>query len=620
MKTLVKILLIYTIACFFWHSSLAQEPDTIKVSAGLNTMPVGKYFYTRTGSDFQTFHTGAKNWTKINATSVWLSPNNVHWLCAVVKSEDSIDRTLKLFLNNVQAGVTKMYVLSDGIVDSSAVTGSLLALNSRANSDRLLSIPFTIKSGRVSQIYIKTFRKEIGITITPVLHDPAKGIFNAWLDYLLIVVLSFLLLILIIATIIACYFKTVESLLVFTYILFGFFYVLAASGFGSLYVWSSFPRFEENAAVFLGAISTSAFLEFSRRILNLQKDHPYLNRFIICCVIFYLLTGFVGFYMYEINLDTGLYGLALLIPYASVNICFALVLRLAFIKSFFGKEKEYWWFVFIFLSYFLMAVLMTMLETGNLKFNYEMHPVILALGALPQMTLTLIFIIHKLVDLLKIRTLELQEVRIKGMQAILNERLRISRELHDEIGATLSGISMYSHLLREQLKSDNSIAVSNSLNVMQQSSSQMVEKLNDIVWLINPEKDSLQQLINRLEDYAINMAVIKDMQVKVNVPHKISNTLLPAETRKNIYLFCKEAINNAVKHSGATTLNFSVEELNNCLRFIIEDNGCGFDPEKVVNGNGIGNMRNRAEQMGAKLDLQLVEGKGTTFKLLVKLT
>lgn len=208
--------------------------------------------------------------------------------------------------------------------------------------------------------------------------------------------------------------------------------------------------------------------------------------------------------------------------------------------------------------------------------------------------------------------------KIQSQAELTDQRQRISRDLHDEVGATLSGISMYSHLVKEQLKSNNNIAVDNSLNVMQQSSSQMVEKLNDIVWLINPEKDSLQQLIGRLEDYAINMAAIKGMQVKVKVPQQISDAVLSAEMRKNIYLFCKEAINNAVKHSKATLLNFSVEETNNFLHFTVEDNGSGFDAAKAVNGNGLDNMRNRAKEMNA--DLFIASVNGTTIKLVVKIT
>ncbi len=83
--------------------------------------------------------------------------------------------------------------------------------------------------------------------------------------------------------------------------------------------------------------------------------------------------------------------------------------------------------------------------------------------------------------------------KVQSQQAVLNERLRISSELHDEVGATLSGIAMYSHLTKEQMKGGQTEETEKSLNVMQQSSAQMVDKLNDIVWLINPDQDQFAE-------------------------------------------------------------------------------------------------------------------------------
>ena len=179
---------------------------------------------------------------------------------------------------------------------------------------------------------------------------------------------------------------------------------------------------------------------------------------------------------------------------------------------------------------------------------------------------------------------------------------------------------MYSHLTKEQIKKADTANVNNSLNIIQESATDMVGKLNDIVWLINPAKDSLQQLINRLEEYAIKMAAIKDIEVNVKLMDKIDDKVLHAETRRNIYLFCKEAINNAVKHSNASTLNFTVVQANSALQFTIADNGNGFNISEAPTGNGMDNMRTRAAQMNAELYIESANGKGTTLKLLVKIT
>jgi len=211
--------------------------------------------------------------------------------------------------------------------------------------------------------------------------------------------------------------------------------------------------------------------------------------------------------------------------------------------------------------------------------------------------------------------------RFQNQQGVLNERLRISRELHDELGSTLSGILMYSHLTREQIHATKTEEVEKSLNNIQQSAGEMVEKLSDIVWLVNPEKDSLQKLIERLEQYAEDMAIIKGMEVKIAISPKLTNINLPVESRRNIYLFCKEAINNAVKYSNANVIELNMKETENRkIEISVTDDGKGFDTAKVRNGNGLINMQQRAEDLGSKYSLQTFPGSGTKISLTFKIT
>lgn len=85
-------------------------------------------------------------------------------------------------------------------------------------------------------------------------------------------------------------------------------------------------------------------------------------------------------------------------------------------------------------------------------------------------------------------------------------------------------------------------------------------------------------------------------------------------------VFSKEAINNAIKYSNATSLDFTVTENKDILHITVSDNGCGFDADQKFSGNGIGNMRKRAEQMSALLSVESAAGSGTTIKLAVKIT
>ncbi|MEO7445554.1 MAG: sensor histidine kinase [Ferruginibacter sp.] len=246
--------------------------------------------------------------------------------------------------------------------------------------------------------------------------------------------------------------------------------------------------------------------------------------------------------------------------------------------------------------------LLTSKENQQKKIIYSSIAVILALGG------------YSLYRYLRRKALQNQ-------QQILKERLRISRELHDEVGSTLSGILMYSHLTREQIYAQKTVEVEKSLNNIQQSAAEMVEKLSDIVWLVNPEKDSLLKLIERLEQYAEDMAMIKGMEVKIAISPKLAHINLPVASRRNIYMFCKEAINNAVKYSEANVIDLQMHETEKRkIEISVADDGKGFDTAKLQKGNGLVNMQQRAEDSGGEYVLQTFPGLGTKVSLIFKIT
>lgn len=207
---------------------------------------------------------------------------------------------------------------------------------------------------------------------------------------------------------------------------------------------------------------------------------------------------------------------------------------------------------------------------------------------------------------------------LKNKQALTSERLRISRDLHDEVGATLSGIVMYSHLAKSHAK-NNSHEVEQSLDIVQETASEMVNKLNDVVWLVNPEQDNLEKLLERLEEYASQTTSVKNINFTFSAPENPENIILPIEFRKNIYLFCKEAINNAVKYSEGSKIELSVKQFDHILEFGIKDNGIGFDPETVKRGNGLNNMKKRADEIDASLVMDSGPKQGTKFFLKCKI-
>ena len=204
---------------------------------------------------------------------------------------------------------------------------------------------------------------------------------------------------------------------------------------------------------------------------------------------------------------------------------------------------------------------------------------------------------------------------IKARQSILDERLRISRDLHDEVGATLSGIAMYSHLAIEQSKESSRHKLEDTLKVITESSGEMVRKMGEIIWLLNPDFDSLQKLMEKLEDFSKKAALSKRMRIRTDLPPDIDQVHLSFEARKNIYLICKEAIHNAMKYSQAKELSIEVIKEDSKVIFKVIDNGLGFDKDTVSAGHGLGNMKSRAGQIGALFNLISAPMQGTEVML-----
>jgi signal transduction histidine kinase len=216
----------------------------------------------------------------------------------------------------------------------------------------------------------------------------------------------------------------------------------------------------------------------------------------------------------------------------------------------------------------------------------------------------------------KTRMIQKENMRLEVDRQVelYKHRVRISNDLHDEVGATLSGIALYSQLTKHQIALHQTEKVSQSLDRMQESATEMVEKLSDIVWSVNPDQDSFEKLLQRLEDYLKAAAMAKEIDVYSNfddIPHnKIS-----MDVRRQTYLLLKEAINNAIKHSSATRIDFTVQVLSGQLVFEVVDNGTGFNPDAVKRGNGLNSICRRADELDASLQLHSEAGKGTRLRL-----
>jgi len=204
--------------------------------------------------------------------------------------------------------------------------------------------------------------------------------------------------------------------------------------------------------------------------------------------------------------------------------------------------------------------------------------------------------------------------KLQQQQVLEKMRINIASDLHDDIGASLSNINILNELARRnetnQPKSREYLARAG------EDIQAISERLSDIVWNINPRYDDLQNLFIRMKRYAADMMDGKDIQYEMNFPAEDPILIcLPMEKRRDFFLIFKEAVNNLVKHSQASTARLSVEVEGKTLCIEIADNGVGFVPAHITKGNGVHNMQQRAAAGNDFLRIISAPGKGTTVTL-----
>ncbi|HRH61068.1 MAG TPA: histidine kinase, partial [Chitinophagaceae bacterium] len=208
---------------------------------------------------------------------------------------------------------------------------------------------------------------------------------------------------------------------------------------------------------------------------------------------------------------------------------------------------------------------------------------------------------------------------LKSELAVEKLRNQISKELHDDIGNELSGINLYSHMAAEQSLSGKTEEAGKLISVVQQASSNIVTRLKDFVWAINPVENELQSFSDKIEEYAVYMGSPAAFHIQMKSDTLLPGIKLSAQSKHHLFLICKEAISNAVKYSGGNIIEIAILCRGHHLNISISDNGNGFDIETVRRGNGLDNMQKRADEIGAALSLQSAQGKGTIVSLQIKI-
>jgi len=207
--------------------------------------------------------------------------------------------------------------------------------------------------------------------------------------------------------------------------------------------------------------------------------------------------------------------------------------------------------------------------------------------------------------------------RARQQMEIEHMRNEIARDLHDDMGSTLSSINIISQLA---IKEEQTEQGKKYFHRIADQSAKMMESMSDMVWSINPENDSLPKVLAKMKEFAAEILEPKNISVQFKGEESLNAIVLNVAQRKNLFLIFKEAINNAAKYSESEHVTISLAKAGSGLQLEIRDNGRGFEKSKTSPGNGLRNMSERAAEIGAMLSIQSAPGAGTTLVLMLPLT
>jgi signal transduction histidine kinase len=208
-----------------------------------------------------------------------------------------------------------------------------------------------------------------------------------------------------------------------------------------------------------------------------------------------------------------------------------------------------------------------------------------------------------------------REARFRELERV---RQRIASDLHDDLGSTLTQISLWSEVVQQRLHHESE-EVTKPLASIATSSRELIDTMSDIVWAINPQKDHLSDLVQRMRSLASDLFAASGTQFTFSAPPAGQDLPLGANLRREIFLILKEALNNIVRHAEAPRVRIDLRVDQRQLFLQVSDNGKGFNVGDEKEGHGLLSMKSRSVGIGAKLEFTSVAGQGSIVTLRVPL-
>jgi signal transduction histidine kinase len=218
------------------------------------------------------------------------------------------------------------------------------------------------------------------------------------------------------------------------------------------------------------------------------------------------------------------------------------------------------------------------------------------------------------------RTARLREaIRVREhaeqQRVVVQERARIARDLHDDLGSTLTEITMLATPRTGSAGPDADAP--ERLGMIAQRSRTLVHALDEMVWAVDSRRDTLTSLARYLASYAEECLAHAQVACRIQIPRSFPDQPVPGQVRHQLLLAVKEALQNTVRHSGATEVLFSLRLMADRIAVAVSDNGRGFETSADAEGNGLRNLRDRLHSLGGRCEVDSAPGRGTTVSFVL---
>lgn len=376
----------------------------------------------------------------------------------------------------------------------------------------------------------------------------------------------------------------------------------------------------------LPSLSFICYLLFAHAHLNIADKSSKLHKAINYAV--FVLTLYIAVDLYLIFSNEFELHLTLFAVIRALLIIMAVVMAVYFYRHY-REEGRY--FVAGTLMLLLGGIITLMLQhdfpverIDNTTLNFT-APILYYRSGIILQSLFFLFGINKKIRQIEIRekhlTLQLENEQmqreLEKHKAIEQTRAAIASDLHDDIGATLSSINIYSQLAKDNL-GENKETAGKLLEKISAASQEMMNNMSDVIWSIKPSQNEAENLADRIRNLASEFLTPAGIAFELNEINPDRKALsLSHEAKRNIYLVAKEALNNIIKYSRAQYVEIELNLNDQQLTLMIKDNGTGFNQEMITSqnsGNGLKNMKYRTKQSGGIFELITAPAQGTIIK------